>query len=97
MDGDKTMRLRGQTAKLEGGFVLFPKDAPWVNAYIQELISFPCSKNDDQVDSTVFALAWFGQNRSSYGWTDESLDALGRLAGDSVYGQVMRSIGRPPW
>jgi predicted phage terminase large subunit-like protein len=97
LDGDKTMRLRGQTAKIEGGFVLFPKDAPWFNTYVRELISFPNSKNDDQVDSTVFALAWFGSNQSSYGWTDESLDALGRLAGDSLYGRVMRSIGKPPW
>ena len=97
LDGDKTMRLRGQAAKIEGGFVLLPEDAPWFNTYILELISFPNSKNDDQVDSTVFALAWFGSNQSSYGWTDESLDALGRLAGDSLYGRVMRIIGKPPW
>jgi hypothetical protein len=29
-----------------------------VDAYLLELVSFPNSKNDDQVDSTVFALAW---------------------------------------
>jgi hypothetical protein len=52
------MRLHGQTAKIEGGFVLFPKEAPWLDAYINELIAFPNAKNDDQVDSTVFALAW---------------------------------------
>jgi len=33
MDGDKIMRLHSQTAKIEGGFVLFPKEAPWLNAY----------------------------------------------------------------
>jgi predicted phage terminase large subunit-like protein len=27
LDGDKVMRLRAQTAKIEGGFVLFPKEA----------------------------------------------------------------------
>ena len=27
IDGDKTMRLRAQTAKIEGGFVLLPKEA----------------------------------------------------------------------
>jgi predicted phage terminase large subunit-like protein len=57
-EGDKVMRLRAQTAKIEGGFVLFPKDAPWLDIYLRELLSFPNAKNDDQVDSTVFALAW---------------------------------------
>jgi hypothetical protein len=37
---------------------LFPHDAPWLDTYLHELLSFPNSKNDDQVDSTVFALAW---------------------------------------
>jgi hypothetical protein len=52
------MRLRGQTAKIEGGFVLFPKEAHWLDTYLLELVTFPNSKNDDQVDSTVYALAW---------------------------------------
>jgi predicted phage terminase large subunit-like protein len=58
IDGDKVMRLRAQTAKIEGGFVLFPKEAHWLDSYLLELVTFPNSKNDDQVDSTVFALAW---------------------------------------
>jgi predicted phage terminase large subunit-like protein len=53
LDGDKVMRLRGQTAKIEGGFVLFPKEAHWLDTYLLELVTFPNSKNDDQVDSTV--------------------------------------------
>jgi predicted phage terminase large subunit-like protein len=67
MDGDKIMRLHSQTTKIESGFVLFPKEAHWLNAYIDELISFPNSKYDDQVDSTVFALAWSASSgRSRY-------------------------------
>ena len=32
-DGDKVMRLRAQTAKIEGGFVLFPTALPlgWIS------------------------------------------------------------------
>src|SRR5260221_12264417 len=52
------MRLRGETAKIANGFVLFPKDAHWLDTYLLELVTFPNSKNDDQVDSTVYALAW---------------------------------------
>jgi hypothetical protein len=56
------MRLRAQTAKIEGGFVLFPKGAEWLDVYLTELLAFPNSKHDDQVDSTVFALAWATQH-----------------------------------
>lgn len=58
IDGDKIMRLHSQTAKIEGGFVLFPEKAHWLDTYLKELTSFPNSKYADQVDSTVFALAW---------------------------------------
>jgi predicted phage terminase large subunit-like protein len=63
LDGDKVMRLRAQTAKIANGFVLFPKEAPWLDTYLRELLSFPNSKYDDQVDSTVFALAWVTERR----------------------------------
>src|SRR5258706_6165628 len=44
IDGDKVMRLRGETAKIAGGFVLFPKEAHWLDAYVLELVTFPNSK-----------------------------------------------------
>jgi Terminase RNaseH-like domain len=61
-DGDKAIRLRAQTAKIEEGSVLFPNNAPWLDAYLRELLGFPNKKNDDQVDSTVFALAWITEH-----------------------------------
>jgi predicted phage terminase large subunit-like protein len=95
MDGDKVMRLRAQTAKIEGGFVLFPKQAHFLEAYLHELISFPNSKYDDQVDSTVFALAWITLN-PSVGWTDESINNFAKLvdavARDRYFGLM---TGRP--
>jgi hypothetical protein len=48
---------------IANGFVLFPKEAPWLDTYLRELLSFPNSKYDDQVDSTVFALAWVTERR----------------------------------
>lgn len=62
LDGNKIMRLNGQTPMIEGGFVLFPKQADWLESYLSELLSFPSSHYDDQVDSTVYALAWIGEN-----------------------------------
>ena len=64
---DKVMRLRAQTAKIEGHFVLFPEKAPWLDAYLLELTTFPNAKKDDQVDSTVHALAWLTQEATKPG------------------------------
>jgi len=77
VDGNKIMRLRAQTAKIAEGFVLFPKEAPWLAAYIAELISFPNSKYDDQVDSTVFALAWLSAQKT-YDYDDSLKWVTGR-------------------
>jgi predicted phage terminase large subunit-like protein len=68
LEGDKIMRLHGQTAKIEGGFVFFPKSAPWLDTYLHELTGFPNAKHDDQVDSTVFALAWSTPEGTAEGW-----------------------------
>ena len=96
MDGDKVMRLRAQTAKIEGGFVLFPKQAHWLETYLLELMTFPNSKYDDQVDSTVFALAWSTLNPRWHGWTEESLKGLENLTNglyqDAIFGRL---AGRP--
>ena len=78
IDGDKAMRLHAQTAKIEGGFVYFPREAHWLNVYLNELTSFPNSKYDDQVDSTVFALAWL-TSVPTWVWTDEALKGLGNF------------------
>ena len=97
MDGDKVMRLRAQTAKIEGGFVLFPKEAHWLEAYLRELISFPNSKYDDQVDSTVFALAWITSNPQWHGWTDASLKGLESLTNALCQDAMFGRLARRPW
>jgi predicted phage terminase large subunit-like protein len=96
MDGDKVMRLRAQTAKIEGGFVLFPKQAHWLGTYLHELISFPNSKYDDQVDSTVFALAWVTLNPPS-GWTDENINNFAKLVDGLVMDRYFGLVTGRPW
>jgi predicted phage terminase large subunit-like protein len=56
--GDKKMRMHAQTAQFEGGFVRFPKEAPWLASYEAELMTFPRARHDDQVDSTSQVLGW---------------------------------------
>jgi predicted phage terminase large subunit-like protein len=61
-EGNKLMRLVAQTPAIEGGFVLLPKHAGWLDAYVLELTTFPAGRHDDQVDSTSQALAWIAVN-----------------------------------
>jgi predicted phage terminase large subunit-like protein len=49
---DKQSRLAQQSAKMEAGMVVLPKEAPWLAEYEKEMAGFPNAKHDDQVDST---------------------------------------------
>ena len=65
VERNKVVRLFVQQAKFESGRVLFPKDAPFLPALEAELLSFPQSKTDDQVDSISQALNY---GASPYGY-----------------------------
>jgi len=56
-DKDKLSRLISQIDLFEGGSVLLPKDAPWLDEFVHELLSFP-GRHDDQVDALSQGLAW---------------------------------------
>jgi len=53
---DKVMRLHACSDRFENGRVLVPANAPWLDDYVVELVGFPGTKHDDQVDSTTQAL-----------------------------------------
>jgi predicted phage terminase large subunit-like protein len=57
IDHDKRGRLYVQQAKFAAGLVRFPKGASFLAELERELLTFPQSKNDDQVDSITQALA----------------------------------------
>ena len=56
-DQDKRVRLYIQQSKFASGQVWFPRRAPWLRAFLDELLSFPDGKYSDQVDSLSQALA----------------------------------------
>ncbi|WP_029652000.1 phage terminase large subunit, partial [Methylocystis sp. SB2] len=57
-DRDKLARLLAQAARFEAGQVHLPESAPWLATYLNELLGFPNSTHDDQVDATSQALNW---------------------------------------
>jgi len=54
--GTKENRARAVSAAFEGGRVFIPKNQPWVDAYVNELATFPYGAYADKVDSTTQAL-----------------------------------------
>ena len=58
VEHDKVTRLYVQAAKFEGGLVNLPKNAPYIDDLLAELLAFPHGKHDDQVDSISQALAY---------------------------------------
>ncbi|HEY5048969.1 MAG TPA: phage terminase large subunit [Rhizomicrobium sp.] len=73
---DKVMRLHAQTGAIENGFVHLPREAHWLEDYLAELMSFPRSKHDDQVDSTSQALRWLTTPILEQGWLDYAAEKL---------------------
>lgn len=64
----KENRLYAVTPYIEGGQVFLPnpKQAPWVNDYIQEHTMFPNGRYDDRVDATSQALYYlFGEYKEN--------------------------------
>ena len=73
VERDKVARLYVQQAKFENGQVLFPRNAGFLPALEAELLTFPQSKHDDQVDSVTQALATQGSKYnydSTLSWVD---------------------------
>jgi predicted phage terminase large subunit-like protein len=64
---DKVLRLNSVTNMIENGQVYLPSQAEWLRDYLNELITFPNGKFDDQADSTSQALDWARARRMEPG------------------------------
>lgn len=53
---DKVARVNAVTDLIEGGRVFLPKDAPWLDDFLQECVEFPDGAHDDQVDALSIVL-----------------------------------------
>ena len=50
-DGEKTIRMNAQTARIEAGCVSLPRQAHWLDEFRKEISAFPSSRHSDQVDA----------------------------------------------
>ena len=57
-DGGKEDRLARASFRIEAGDLYLPRDAPWRAEFERELLGFPYTKHDDQVDALSQALVY---------------------------------------
>jgi predicted phage terminase large subunit-like protein len=55
---DKRSRLDAASSMIEAGDLRLPPEAPWVAAFRSELLGFPSTRHDDQVDALSQLLNW---------------------------------------
>lgn len=85
---DKRIRLFAQQADFAAGRVWFPRQAPWLRLFLEELLGFPGGRYSDQVDSLSQALAF------KSGYDIEALNkGLAALLEPRVFGYGFR----PGW
>jgi predicted phage terminase large subunit-like protein len=61
--GDKKDRLAAQSPKIEAGHVYLPTEASWLADFHDEVLAFPNTRHDDQVDTLVQFLFWASSRR----------------------------------
>lgn len=67
--GSKIDRMVAQSAKIEAGHVLLPREADWLDTFLYEILGFPRARYDDQVDSVSQFLKWSSRQNSVFDLT----------------------------
>jgi predicted phage terminase large subunit-like protein len=62
-EGSKADRMVAQSAKIEAGQVFLPRESPWLDTFLREILAFPNGRYDDQVDSLVQFLNWAARKK----------------------------------
>jgi predicted phage terminase large subunit-like protein len=76
---DKQTRMQVTSPIIEAGRVYLPQEAPWLGAFLSEVLAFPQSATDDQIDSLSQFLDWTkNQGVFEVDWGHD-YDALGSL------------------
>jgi phage terminase large subunit-like protein len=74
--------------KFANGQVFFPREAPWLVDFENELLAFPNGRHDDQVDAVFQALA---HKRPTSLWDDRALKGLENFT-NALWLQQMRGF-----
>lgn len=65
--GSKEERAISVTPYFEAGNILIPRDAPWAEEFVEQLVGFPSGKFKDMVDATVQGILYLMEKPSMTG------------------------------
>ncbi|MBC7767214.1 MAG: phage terminase large subunit [Phycisphaerales bacterium] len=65
--GDKFMRMHDASTTIEARNLYLPRDAPWMGEFQTELLQFPHSAKNDQIDALSQYLNWAKANYAAWG------------------------------
>ncbi|NBT50557.1 MAG: hypothetical protein EBT12_03195 [Marivivens sp.] len=91
---DKVSRANAVLPLIEGGRVYLPPQAQWLDAFIDEAVTFPNGNHDDQVDAMVIAVDVLSKTSiSPDAWAmhtnvNSSLNQNANLYGDSLHTSI---------
>lgn len=89
---DKVARVSAILPLIEGGRVFIPTEAPWLDDFIDECVSFPGGAHDDQVDALAMALDILSRTSvSPDAWDNPDLNQS-LNANTPDYGKSLRSL-----
>ena len=60
---DKRARLEAASSMIEAGDLILPKDAAWAATFKAELLGFPSTRHDDQVDALSQLMNWVDERQ----------------------------------
>jgi predicted phage terminase large subunit-like protein len=60
---DKVARLEAASTMIEAGELLLPRDAPWLATFKSELLGFPSTRHDDQIDALSQVMNWIDERQ----------------------------------
>jgi predicted phage terminase large subunit-like protein len=84
---DKITRMSAQSAKIEGGQLLLPTRASWLEDFKAEILAFPAGRHNDQVDALSQFLAWADERCGLQSWPMPIVISRPReIPFDSLYG-----------
>jgi len=86
----KLHRFEAAALMIGNGRVAIPNSAPWLEAYLKELLAFPHGKHDDQVDSTSQLLFF---NSAALMYARHGYNPRAKPANVSGYGGNVRFYG----
>jgi predicted phage terminase large subunit-like protein len=73
---DKLTRAEAQSDRISSGRVHLPEESPWREEFMNEILSFPNGRHDDQIDSMTQFLKWISDMEAMHARSQQRRDPV---------------------